>query len=189
MKFKELGIPDVKLIQPDVFGDQRGYFLETFRSSRYENIGIDQAFVQDNLSFSRYGVLRGLHFQCPHGQGKLVQVLQGRIFDVAVDVRSDSPTFGKWVGEYLSGTDHAQLWVPAGFAHGFCVLSDTALFSYKCTDVYTPSSERAVRWDDPAIGVQWPIKPIEISSKDDAAPMLNDIPLHQLPRKESIDER
>ncbi|MAS10501.1 dTDP-4-dehydrorhamnose 3,5-epimerase [Salinisphaera sp.] len=182
MKVFDLALPEVKLIEPDVFGDSRGYFMETYQARRYEWLGDDDVFVQDNLSFSRRGVLRGLHYQHPNAQGKLVQVLNGEIYDVAVDIRQGSPSFGRWVGEYLDAKRHRQLWVPPGFAHGFCVLSETALFAYKCTAFYAPESERALRWDDTDIAVAWPIEPSDISDKDRSAPYLNDVPAGQLPR-------
>lgn len=181
MKVVDLALPGVKRIEPDVFGDERGYFMESFQSTRYADAGVNGPFVQDNLSYSRYGVLRGLHYQRPSGQGKLVQVLQGEVFDVAVDIRRGSPTFGQWVGEHLDATRHHQLWVPPGFAHGFCVLSDTALFAYKCTDFYAPDSERGIRWDDPDIDIRWPVEPSEISEKDASAPYLRDIDAQALP--------
>ncbi len=142
MKVTQTKLPAVLIIEPDVFGDARGWFLETFSSKRYEQAGLKLPFVQDNVSFSAKNVLRGLHFQYPHSQGKLVQVLSGEVFDVAVDIRVGSPTFGQWVGETLSASNHKQIYIPPGFAHGFCVLSDTALFSYKCTDYYNPADGR-----------------------------------------------
>lgn len=181
MKVIDLTLPGVKRIEPAVFGDERGYFMETYQARRYEGLGAANGFVQDNLSFSRRGVLRGLHYQQPNAQGKLVQVLDGEIFDVAVDIRRGSPTFGRWVGEHLDSKNHHQLWVPPGFAHGFCVLSDTALFAYKCTAFYSPESERALRWDDPDIAVVWPIEPSGISEKDRSAPFLKEVPAAHLP--------
>lgn len=162
----ETPLPGLLVIEPEVFGDDRGFFLETYEKRRYGDVGISEEFVQDNLSFSRHGVLRGLHFQNPNGQGKLVYVLQGEVFDVAVDIRVGSPTFGRWHGVTLSGENKRQLWVPVGFAHGFCVTGDTALFVYKCTDYYAPQSEVTIRWDDPAIGIDWPLKDPELSEKD-----------------------
>jgi dTDP-4-dehydrorhamnose 3,5-epimerase len=169
-------------IKPDVYGDARGFFLETWNRRRYAEIGLDRDFVQDNLSLSRRGILRGLHFQNPGPQGKLVQVLQGEVFDVAVDIRLGSPTFGRWYGAWLSEENHHQLYVPEGFAHGFCVASDIALFSYKCTDFYNPAAEFSLRWDDPEVGVAWPIDgdPI-LSAKDQAALFLKDFPRDALP--------
>jgi dTDP-4-dehydrorhamnose 3,5-epimerase len=159
-------------IQPDVFGDSRGYFQETWNLRRYTEAGLDRHFVQDNLSYSRRGILRGLHFQNPGPQGKLVYVLQGEVFDVAVDVRADSPTFGQWYGELLSSENHVQLFVPEGFAHGFCVTSEHALFAYKCTSFYNPSAEHSILWNDPAIGISWPIDDPELSAKDrDGVPL------------------
>lgn len=154
------------LVKPDVFGDERGFFQETWNLQRYTEAGLDRHFVQDNLSLSRKGILRGLHFQNPGPQGKLVHVLQGEVFDVAVDVRADSPTFGQWYGAILSAENHHQLFVPEGFAHGFCVTSETALFAYKCTDFYNPKAEFSLLWNDPDIGIEWPIKNPELSEKD-----------------------
>jgi dTDP-4-dehydrorhamnose 3,5-epimerase len=154
------------LVKPDVFGDERGFFQETWNLRRYTEAGLDRHFVQDNLSLSRKGILRGLHFQNPGPQGKLVYVLQGEVFDVAVDVRADSPTFGQWYGATLSAENHHQLFVPEGFAHGFCVTSETALFAYKCTDFYNPKAEFSLLWNDPDIGIEWPIKNPGLSEKD-----------------------
>ena len=154
------------LIKPKVFGDQRGYFIETYQEERYAEHGIPSVFVQDNLSFSAKGVLRGLHWQSPHSQGKLVSVLQGEVFDVAVDIRPSSPTFGEWVGRFLSSENHHQMWVPPGLAHGFCVTSETALFSYKCTDLYFPKAEKCIRWDDVDLDIQWPAQSMIVSEKD-----------------------
>ena len=154
------------LVKPDVFGDERGFFQETWNLRRYTEAGLDRYFVQDNLSLSRKGILRGLHFQNPGPQGKLVYVLQGEVFDVAVDVRTDSPTFGQWHGVTLSADNHHQLFVPEGFAHGFCVTSETALFAYKCTDFYNPKAEFSLLWNDPDIGIEWPITKPELSEKD-----------------------
>ncbi|MEY4684567.1 MAG: hypothetical protein RLZ25_1026 [Pseudomonadota bacterium] len=159
-------LPGLLKIRPDVFGDARGFFQETWNLRRYTEAGLDRHFVQDNLSYSRRGILRGLHFQNPRPQGKLVYVLEGEVFDVAVDVRTDSPTFGQWYGETLSAENHLQLFVPEGFAHGFCVTSEFALFAYKCTDFYNPSAEFSLQWNDPAIGIQWPIQDPELSAKD-----------------------
>jgi dTDP-4-dehydrorhamnose 3,5-epimerase len=175
-------LPDVLLIEPRVFGDARGWFCETWQRERYAEAGIDADFVQDNQSFSARGTLRGLHIQNPFGQGKLVQVITGEVYDVAVDVRRGSPSFGRWAGAHLNGENKHQFWVPKGFLHGFLVLSDTALFSYKCTDLYHPETQFAVRWDDPDIGIQWPdVGELLLSDKDRDAPMLRDIPDSQLP--------
>lgn len=172
MNVKETDLPGVLVIEPDVFGDERGFFLETYQRDRYADIGISEPFVQDNLSFSNRGTLRGLHLQHPHAQGKLVQVLLGEVFDVAVDVRRGSPSFGAWTGTWLSGESHRQFWVPGGFAHGFCVVSDTALFSYKCTDIYHPECELSVLWNDPDLGIDWPLKDVSLSDKDATAQQL-----------------
>ena len=177
-------IPEVLLIEPKVFGDERGYFMETFQSQRYVEAGIAGPFVQDNLSFSRHGVLRGLHYQYPRQQGKLVQVLQGEVFDVAVDIRRGSPTFGQWVGERLDADEQRQLWVPPGFAHGFLVLSETALFAYKCTDFYAPDCEHSIRWDDEEIDIGWPFRHVELSDKDARAPLLDEQAESNLPSLE-----
>ncbi len=158
MKATPLAIPDVYLIEPQVFGDERGFFFESFNQAKFEQaIGRKVTFVQDNHSKSSKGVLRGLHFQDPKPQGKLVRVTQGEVFDVAVDIRKDSPTFGKWVGETLSAENKKQLWVPEGFAHGFLVLSDIAEFLYKTTDYYAPEHEHCIIWNDPNIAIRWPI--------------------------------
>ena len=181
MKVQSTELPGVLLIDPQIFGDDRGYFLETWQDERYRDIGVDVSFVQDNLSFSHAGVLRGLHLQYPNTQAKLVQVLVGEVFDVAVDVRAGSPTFGKWIGARLSGDDKRQIFVPEGFAHGFCVLSDTVLFSYKCSKPYAPQSEITIRWDDPSIGIDWPIRSPEVSPKDMLGLRLDEINHERLP--------
>ena len=175
-------IPGIKVVEPKVFGDERGFFMETWHNSRYREMGIESDFVQDNLSFSRKGVLRGLHLQNPSSQGKMVYVLQGEVFDVAVDVRVGSASFGKWFSIVLSEENKKQIYVPPGFAHGFCVMSDTALFAYKCTELYMPQNELSISWDDPDIGIEWPldIEPT-LSDKDLAGRRLRDIPDHELP--------
>lgn len=182
MKIETTPLPGVLLIQPDVFGDHRGYFKESWNRRKYAEQGLDVDFVQDNLSFSKKGILRGLHFQNPNPQGKLVQALQGEVFDVAVDIRKGSPTFEQWFGAILSAENHLQLYVPEGFAHGFCVLSETALFSYKCTDFYNPAAEFSLRYDDPGIGIEWPLdgEP-SLSTKDLNAVLLKDFPEEFLP--------
>lgn len=172
MNVTETSLPGVQLIEPRVFGDSRGFFLETFSEQRYSEAGITGPFIQDNWSHSCRGTLRGLHFQIQHPQGKLVHVMQGEIFDVAVDVRQDSPTFGNWVGVTLSAENKRQLWIPPGFAHGFAVLSETADFVYKCTDRYAPEHERTLLWNDDTIGVDWPI---------DGEPILSDKDLNGTP--------
>ena len=182
MKIEETILPGVLLVHPDVFGDPRGYFKETWNSRRFSDLGLNVDFVQDNVSFSRRGTLRGLHFQNPQPQGKLVQVLQGEVFDVAVDIRKGSPTFGKWFGTVLSEANHLNVYVPEGFAHGFCVLSATALFTYKCTDFYSPQTENSLRFDDPDIGIVWPLNgEPSLSAKDTNARFLKDIPDTILP--------
>jgi dTDP-4-dehydrorhamnose 3,5-epimerase len=171
----DTNIAEVKIIKPKVFGDDRGFFLETFHAARYaEQAGIDLPFVQDNHSRSTKGVLRGLHFQKTKPQGKLVRVVSGEVFDVAVDIRRDSPIFGQWAGVILSEQNKRQFWVPPGFAHGFVVLSDTADFEYKCTDYYDPADEDAIRWDDPDLAIDWPINQPLISDKDANAPWFKD---------------
>ena len=177
----ETAIPGVIILEPKVFGDTRGFFMEMFSVIRYEQAGIHDRFVQDNISSSQKGVLRGLHFQNPNPQCKLVQVLQGEVFDVAVDIRKGSPTFGQWTGITLSNQNHRQFFVPSGFAHGFCVLSDTALFHYKCTDYYAPSCEGGIVWNDPDIGIEWPVKTPVLSAKDSAYGRLKDYPEQKLP--------
>ena len=181
MNFIETKLPGVIIIEPKVFGDSRGFFQETWRQEKYEPIGIHEVFVQDNLSFSTRGVLRGLHYQKPNTQGKLVSVVHGEVFDVAVDIRVGSPTFGQWEGVVLSGDNHRQFWVPPGFAHGFCVLSETTYFTYKCTDIYTPHAEGGVMWNDPDIGIDWPIKDVLLSDKDQVYTKLKDMPIEKLP--------
>jgi dTDP-4-dehydrorhamnose 3,5-epimerase len=157
MIFKPTHLPDVVLIEPNVFGDARGFFMETWEARKFADGGIDVNFVQDNHSRSSRWVLRGLHYQLRHTQGKLVRVTDGEIFDVVVDVRKSSPTFGHWAGEYLSADNRRMLWIPPGFAHGFVVLSERVDFLYKCTDYFDPASERTLVWNDPEIGIQWPI--------------------------------
>jgi len=176
MEVVATAIPDVLLIKPKVFGDSRGYFQETFQAQRYRDAGITGSFVQDNLSLSQKGVLRGLHYQQPYPQGKLVYVLQGEVFDVAVDMRENSPTFGQWVGEYLSSENHHQLWVPPGFAHGFCVTSDRVLFAYKCTDYYQPENEHCLLWNDATLDIRWPIDNPLVSAKDAQGLAFRDCP-------------
>lgn len=155
--------------------------MESYQSARYVAAGISDRFVQDNVSLSQEGVLRGLHIQHPFAQDKLVQVLRGEVFDVAVDVRVGSPTFGAWVGEYLSEENHRQLYVPRGFAHGFVVTSHEALFAYKCTDYYRPEAEQSVRWNDPRIGIKWPVRAVSLSKKDRDAPRLDSVTADRLP--------
>lgn len=158
-------LPGVLILEPRVFGDHRGFFLETYHRARYQQAGVAETFVQDNHSRSRRGVLRGLHYQLVQPQGKLVAVTRGTVFDVAVDIRRGSPTFGRWVGVTLDDDNHRQFYVPPGFAHGFCVLSDEADFVYKCTDYYHPDSEHGIAWNDPAIGIAWPELDFTLSEK------------------------
>ncbi|MEZ9835159.1 dTDP-4-dehydrorhamnose 3,5-epimerase [Vibrio breoganii] len=179
MKVIETELPDVKIIEPKVFSDERGFFMETWHQARFEELvsGKPIHFVQDNHSKSAKGTLRGLHFQTQNAQGKLVRVVSGEVFDVAVDVRKDSPTFGQWVGVYLSSENKRQLWIPEGFAHGFYVVSDEAEFVYKCTDYYNPKSEVSIAWNDADIGVDWPLLEPEplVSNKDSKGINLNQI--------------
>jgi dTDP-4-dehydrorhamnose 3,5-epimerase len=181
MKVTQTKISEVLLFEPDAFGDPRGWFLETWRKNIYEQAGVNLPFVQDNVSFSQKNVLRGLHFQFPHQQGKLVGVLYGKVFDAAVDIRLGSPTFGKWVGETLSSDNHKQMYIPPGFAHGFCVLSDTAVFSYKCTDYYNAAEDAGISFSDPDIAIAWPIASPLVSKKDTALPRLKDVQKNKLP--------
>ncbi len=173
-------------MEPDVFSDERGFFLETWNSTRYEVAGIKGSFVQDNVSFSKKGALRGLHFQYPQSQGKLIQVLSGEVLDVAVDIRKDSPTFGQWISEVLSDVNHRQMYIPSGFAHGYCVTSETAIFSYKCTDFYNPRCEGGIIWNDPDINIDWPMEEPILSPKDADYPRLKDIRPEKLPQVGSL---
>lgn len=181
MNVSNTPLPGVLIVDPDIFGDDRGFFFETYNAERYREAGIEQEFVQDNLSYSQRGVLRGLHIQNPGAQGKLVQVLDGEVFDVAVDVRVSSPHFGRWFGISLSSKNKRQLYVPEGFAHGFCVISDTALFHYKCTSLYAPKTEISILWNDPRIGIIWPIDSPYLSKKDMDAKPLDEIEPNRLP--------
>lgn len=180
-KFITTSLDGVLIIEPDIFRDDRGFFLETFQQEKYAEGGIDKVFVQDNRSHSSRGTLRGLHYQLKHSQGKLVHVVTGEIFDVAVDIRRGSTTFGQWEGVYLSAENHRQIYVPEGFAHGFCVLSDTADVVYKCTDFYTPGDEYGILWSDPAIGIDWPVTTPILSDKDSINPELSKVPESLLP--------
>jgi dTDP-4-dehydrorhamnose 3,5-epimerase len=181
MTFEPTPLPGVYRVRPQVFGDARGFFMETWNAAVFRDAGFDLNFVQDNHSRSAQGILRGLHYQTQHTQGKLVRVTAGRVFDVAVDLRRDSPTLGQWYGEVLDDREHRMLWIPPGFAHGFYVLSEHADFLYKCTDLYHPASEVTLAWDDPAVGIDWPLlegQPPRLSAKDQqglslaAAPLL-----------------
>ena len=181
MKVTETKLPGVLIFEPDVFSDERGFFLETWRTTHYENAGVKGHFVQDNVSFSKKGVLRGLHYQYPQSQGKLVQVLSGRVTDVAVDIRAGSPTFGRWISEVISDVNHKQVYIPPGFAHGYCVTSETALFIYKCTDFYNPATENGIIWNDPELNIDWPVTEPVFSPKDAKYPKLSDIAQDKLP--------
>ena len=178
-------LPGVLVFEPRVYEDPRGYFLETFHRQRYHDSGIMADFVQDNISSSSQGTLRGLHYQHPKGQGKLVQVLEGSVYEVALDIRPNAPTFGQWYGIDLTAEKHNQMYIPPGFAHGFYVTSKRALFSYKCTEYYSPNTEGGIVWNDPDLGIQWPLtgEPI-LSDKDRQFGKLSDIPVEQLPRSE-----
>jgi dTDP-4-dehydrorhamnose 3,5-epimerase len=180
MRFTPTELPEVLIIEPDVYRDARGFFLETFQERKYREGGIAAAFVQDNHSRSMRGTLRGLHAQRTRPQGKLIRVIEGEIFDVAVDIRKGSPTFRRWVGVTLSADDFRQCWVPQGFAHGFCVTSDVAEVEYKCTDLYDPADEIGFLWNDPDVGVRWPVADPILSEKDARAPTLRDL-LDRLP--------
>ena len=182
MNVIETRIPGVLVLEPKIFGDERGFFMETYNEARYKEAGLPTNFVQDNLSLSAKNVLRGLHFQNPDQQGKLVYVLQGEVFDVAVDIREGSPTFGEWEGVTLSAENKRQFWVPEGFAHGFLVTSDTALFAYKCSAPYNAKADAGVRWNDPEIGIEWPVEEPILSEKDKNAPLLRDLSPEKQPR-------
>lgn len=190
MKVTETKLPGVLLIEPRVFGDDRGFFLETYHRDRYHEAGLALDFVQDNHSRSRRNTLRGLHAQLRRPQGKLLRCVEGEIFDVAVDARQGSPHYGQWVGEVLSAENFRQLYIPPGFLHGFCVLSEVAQVEYKCTDVYVPDDEISVRWDDPAIGIDWPIDPPLLSRRDqDALPLAelaDRFPFHPEARRATV---
>lgn len=183
MNVRETAIPGVLIIEPKLWRDDRGFVMETYRSDRYADLGVTTPLVHGSLSFSRKGVLRGLHLQHPHAQGKLVQVMSGEVFDVAVDVRRGSPTFGRWVNVTLSGENLRQLWIPRGCAHGFLVTGETALFTYKNTDYHIPETEVGIRWNDPDIGIDWPLGGAvpELSAKDAGAAYLSEIPPERLP--------
>ena len=182
LTINETPLAGVKIIEPRVFRDPRGYFMETFQAEKYREAGIDCAFVQDNFSHSSRGILRGLHYQIDQAQDKLVYVISGEIFDVAVDIRRGSPTFGKWFGVYLSAENHRQIFIPRGFAHGFCVLSETTDVVYKCSDYYAPQHERGILWSDPQLAIEWPLEtePL-LSEKDTVYPCLKDMPEADLP--------
>jgi dTDP-4-dehydrorhamnose 3,5-epimerase len=175
MRFYEGGLKGLIIVEPDVFTDARGFFFETYHAKKYREGGITEVFVQDNISRSVRGTLRGLHYQLPRAQGKLVAVVDGTVFDVAVDIRKDSPTFGQWFGIELSAENKRQMYIPPGFAHGFCVLSDTASMTYKCTDFYSPKDERGIIWNDQTIGISWPVTQPLVSPKDQSYKSLKEM--------------
>ena len=181
MRITPTELPGVLIVEPRIFWDNRGHFLETFHGERYCEHGLRENFVQDNLSFSNRGVLRGLHYQIGRPQGKLVMVPDGEIYDVAVDIRVGSPHFGEWAGVRLSSVGCRQIFIPAGFAHGFCVISETASVIYKCTDYYSPADERGIRWDDPGLSIAWPVTDPIMSEKDRLYPTLSEVPAEDLP--------
>jgi dTDP-4-dehydrorhamnose 3,5-epimerase len=181
MQITQTSLPGVLIIEPRVFPDGRGFFFETYNRERYNEYGIDSEFMQDNLSYSIKGALRGLHYQYPHSQAKLVQVLAGEAFDVAIDIRNGSPNFGRWVGVLLSSDNRKQLYIPKGFAHGFCVMSDSVLFTYKCDDYYAPDCEKGILWSDPSLAIEWPQSVQLLSEKDSNYPCLKEIPMEHFP--------
>lgn len=181
MKIIDTPLPGVKLIEPVVHDDERGFFMESYQTQRYQDAGIAHEFVQDNVSRSAKGTLRGLHYQLHHPQGKLVMVVTGEVYDVAVDIRKGSPTFGQWYGAYLSADNHHQMYVPPGYAHGYCVISGYADFLYKCTDYYHPDDEYCVLWSDPVLAIDWPLSSPTLSVKDSQAPRLGDVNEDLLP--------
>ena len=181
MKVIETALPGTLSLEPQVFGDSRGFFYESYNASRYRDAGIASNFIQTNVSRSAKGVLRGLHYQWPNPQGKLVSVLEGEVFDVAVDIRRGSPNFGQWVGVMLTADNHRHFWIPEGFAHGFCVVSEFATFTYQCTALYDASSDAGIRWTDGALGIDWPIEKPLLSNKDTNTPFLADVAADRLP--------
>ncbi|MBS0514862.1 MAG: dTDP-4-dehydrorhamnose 3,5-epimerase [Proteobacteria bacterium] len=181
MKLIETDLPGCVIIEPQVFGDARGWFYESYNAEKYKNAGLDLRFVQSNVSRSAHGVLRGLHYQWPNPQGKLVGVLEGEVYDVAVDIRRGSPTFGRWSAVVLSAANKRQFWIPEGFAHGFVVLSDFATFVYQCTTLYEGAADAGIRWNDADIAVDWPLSAPQLSDKDAKAPFLRDVPTEKLP--------
>jgi dTDP-4-dehydrorhamnose 3,5-epimerase len=181
LEFEQTSLPGVILVKPVVFQDPRGFFMETFHHKKYDEAGINGVFVQDNFSRSQKNTLRGLHYQLRHAQAKLIYVLKGEIFDVVVDIRKGSPVFGKWMSVTLSEDNRYQLYIPEGFAHGFCVMSETADVVYKCTDFYAPNDDFGVLWSDPSIGIDWPVRDPLLSEKDTKYPVLDDMPEDRLP--------
>jgi dTDP-4-dehydrorhamnose 3,5-epimerase len=181
MKIVETALPGALILEPQVFGDMRGFFYESYNKLRYHQAGIDADFIQSNVSRSARGVLRGLHYQWPNPQGKLVSVLEGDVYDVVVDIRRGSPTFGKSVGVMLTADNHRHFWVPEGFAHGFCVLSEFATFTYQCTALYDAKADAGIRWNDATLGIDWPLSEPLLSDKDSKAPLLQDVAPERLP--------
>jgi len=181
MNVKETDLPGCLLVEPRVFGDERGYFYEQWNAARYRDAGLDLQFVQSNVSASGHGVLRGLHYQWPNPQGKLVSVIDGEVWDVAVDIRRGSPHYGRWTAAVLSGDNKRQLWIPEGFAHGFVVLSESAVFHYLCTAPYDAASDANIRWNDAELAIDWPIARPSLSPKDERAPFLSEIDAERLP--------
>ena len=181
MKVVETALPGALIVEPQVFGDVRGFFYESYNKAKWIEAGIDVDFVQSNVSRSARGVLRGLHYQWPNPQGKLVSVLEGEVYDVAVDIRRGSPTFGQSVGVMLTADNHRHFWVPEGFAHGFCVLSEFATFTYQCTALYDPKADTGICWNDAALGIDWPLSEPLLSDKDGRTPLLEDVPPERLP--------
>lgn len=181
MKIVTTSLEGVVVVEPVVHSDERGFFFESFHTTRYADAGIDSPLVQTNVSRSARGVLRGLHYQWPNPQGKLVTVLEGDVYDVAVDIRPSSKTFGRWTAVMLTAANKRQLWIPGGFAHGFCVVSETATFMYQCTSLYDPTADAAIAWNDPDIAIDWPVNEPQLSTKDAAAKRLRDIERERLP--------
>ena len=181
MKIIQTSLPGALVIEPQVFGDARGFFYESYNKAKYGTAGVAADFVQNNVSRSSKGVLRGLHYQWPNPQGKLVSVLEGEVYDVAVDIRHGSPTFGQWIGVMLTAENHRHFWIPEGFAHGFCVLSEQATFTYQCTALYDAKADAGIRWNDATLGIDWPISDPQLSEKDLKAPLLADVPSDRLP--------
>ena len=181
MKTIETSLPGALILEPQVFGDSRGFFYESYHQARYRDAGVRGDFIQTNVSRSAKGVLRGSHYQWPNPQGKLVSVLEGEVFDVAVDIRQGSPNFGQWTGVMLTADNHRHFWIPEGFAHGFCVLSEFATFTYQCTALYDPAADAGVRWNDADIGIDWPISEPLLSDKDAKTPLLKDVAPNRLP--------
>lgn len=181
MKVIETALPGALILEPQVFGDARGFFYESYNEAKYREAGVDRRFIQSNVSRSARGVLRGLHYQWPNPQGKLVSVLEGEVYDVAVDIRRGSPTFGRSTGVMLTAENHRHFWVPEGFAHGFCVLSEFATFTYQCTSLYDAKADAGIRWNDAALGIDWPLSDPLLSDKDSKTPLLRDVAPERLP--------